>query len=93
MLRRIKVHPFSDKQIALLQTFADQAVIAIAAMSKCFEEVEGQDSSDLAETLQQQTATSEVLQVISSSQGDLDIPCSTRCWRTPREFAAPNSDR
>ena len=69
VLRRIEVHPFSDKQIALLQTFADQAVIAIGNV-QMFEEVKAK-TRDLAETLQQQTATSEVLQIISSSQGDL----------------------
>jgi two-component system, NtrC family, sensor kinase len=69
-IRRPEVKPFTEKQIELLTTFADQAVIAIENV-RLFDEVQAK-TRDLTETLQQQTATSEVLKVISSSPGELE---------------------
>ena len=79
---------FADHHVQLLQTFADQAVIAIENV-RLFDEVQAR-TADLQESLQQQTATADVLQVISASPGELEPVFKTMLANAMRLCEASN---
>ena len=86
MVGRLTPKAFTEAQIALVTIFADQAVIAIENV-RLFE-AEQQRTRELSESLEQQTATSEVLRVISSSQGELQPVFDTLLDNATRLCAA-----
>ena len=88
VINRARVEPFTDKEIELATSFADQAAIAIENV-RLFE-AERERTRELSESLEQQTATSEVLKVISSSPGELELVFQTML-ENAAHYATPSS--